>query len=108
MAYGHGGRRPGSGRKPNIILAERQTLSEKAREHTDDALQTLVEVCKDKKAPPAARVQAANALIDRGYGKPPQAVEIGGIGGDDLTVTNLNMDVSAEDAARLYQDIIKS
>jgi hypothetical protein len=25
----------------------------------------------DAKAPPAARVAAANALLDRGYGKPP-------------------------------------
>ena len=26
------------------------------------------------KSPPAARVSAANALLDRGYGKPPQHI----------------------------------
>ena len=28
----------------------------------------------DDKAPPAARVAAANALLDRGYGKPTQPI----------------------------------
>jgi hypothetical protein len=28
----------------------------------------------DAKAPPAARLSAANALLDRGYGKPAQEV----------------------------------
>jgi hypothetical protein len=28
----------------------------------------------DEKAPPAARVAAANALLDRGYGKPTQPI----------------------------------
>ena len=28
----------------------------------------------DQKAPPAARVAAANALLDRGYGKPTQPI----------------------------------
>ncbi len=35
---------------------------------------------EDKKAPPAARVSAATAVLDRGWGKPrqEQEVEIGG------------------------------
>ncbi len=33
---------------------------------------------EDKKAPSAARVSAATAILDRGWGKPGQAVEIGG------------------------------
>jgi hypothetical protein len=31
---------------------------------------------KDPKAPAAARVSAAQALLDRGYGKPAQAIEV--------------------------------
>ena len=30
--------------------------------------------CDDEKAPPAARVAAANSLLDRGYGKPTQPI----------------------------------
>jgi len=45
-------------------------VRELAREHTAVALGTLVTVMKNAKAPPAARVAAANALLDRGYGRP--------------------------------------
>ena len=46
-----------------------------AREHTDLAITTLVDIAKQTKAAPAARVAAASALLDRGWGpgmaKPP-------------------------------------
>jgi hypothetical protein len=35
---------------------------------------TLLAVMSDGKAPPAARVSAAIAILDRGYGRPAQAV----------------------------------
>ena len=65
-----GGARPGSGRKKAIHNELKVAIRDKARDHADEALRVLVEVAKDKKAPPAARVSAANALLDRGYGKP--------------------------------------
>lgn len=64
------GRPKGSRNKLNLALGNR--LSDLAREHTEVALRTLVSVMKDKKAPHAARVTAANSLLDRGYGKPVQ------------------------------------
>jgi|SRR5580658_8213556 hypothetical protein len=50
-------------------------VEEAAREYTTDALATLARICTDAAAPPAAQVSAANALLDRGWGKPKQAVE---------------------------------
>lgn len=50
-----------------------------AREQTVDALKTLETIHKNPKAPPAARVAAANALLDRGWGKARQALEMGGL-----------------------------
>jgi Family of unknown function (DUF5681) len=47
-----------------------------ARERTQDALDTLASVMRDPKAPAAARVSAAQALLDRGYGKPAQAIGV--------------------------------
>lgn len=44
-----------------------------ARSHTQRALQVLQGVMDQPEAPPAARVAAANALLDRGWGKPAQA-----------------------------------
>ena len=46
-----------------------------ARQHTRAAVTTLVSVMEDKKAPAAARVTAASALLDRGYGKAVQHIE---------------------------------
>jgi hypothetical protein len=42
-----------------------------ARQHTAGAIETLVRVHKNPKAPPAARVAAATAIIDRGWGRAP-------------------------------------
>ena len=47
-----------------------------AREHTEDAIKALAEVCTSKKAPAAARVSAASALLDRGHGKARQTVDL--------------------------------
>jgi hypothetical protein len=44
-------------------------LRELARQHTDTALKTLIEICEHGENE-SARVTAANALLDRGYGKP--------------------------------------
>ena len=45
-----------------------------ARLHTDEAIQTLVTVMNDSKAPPSARVGAATAVLDRGWGRPLQSI----------------------------------
>lgn len=50
-----------------------------ARGHTETAINVLAGVMNQSDAPPAARVSAASAILDRGWGKPAQAV----IGGDD-------------------------
>jgi hypothetical protein len=43
-----------------------------ARAQTALAIRTLTGVCGSKAAPAAARVSAAQALLDRGWGKPAQ------------------------------------
>lgn len=46
-----------------------------ARSHTRTAINVLVGVMRNKDATPAARVAAANAILDRGWGKASQPVE---------------------------------
>jgi hypothetical protein len=41
-----------------------------ARSHTETAVKTLASIMNMADAPPAARVGAASALLDRGWGKP--------------------------------------
>src|SRR5262249_43309271 len=49
-----------------------------ARKFTVEAVETLAHVMRQPKAPPAARVMAANALLDRGWGKAAQLVAVDG------------------------------
>ena len=68
-----GGFREGAGRlsgSTNKSSPEQsQRLSELAKTYTEEALQTLVDVARNGRTD-AARVSAANALLDRAYGKP--------------------------------------
>ena len=75
MATGHGGARPGSGRKPGKVSKAKLDIAERARTHGEAALRTLAEIMQDTDAPHNARVSAANALLDRGYGRPLQGVD---------------------------------
>ena len=47
-----------------------------ARAHSKLAIKVLRQVAAQHDAPPAARVSAAQALLDRGWGKPEQQVEV--------------------------------
>lgn len=73
---GSGGPRPGAGRPKSEVRAARRELIDAAKEYAPQALKVLIEVAQDKDAPPSARVSAANGLLDRGYGRPHQAVDI--------------------------------
>jgi hypothetical protein len=48
-----------------------------ARSHTRTAVNVLVGIMRSKDATAAARVSAANAVLDRGWGKATQPVEGG-------------------------------
>ena len=52
------------------------TVTTLARMHTTQALAVLREIVDDPKAPPAARATAAQALLDRGWGKAPIQIDL--------------------------------
>ena len=74
---GVSGNPDGRPKRPETIEARRVVADVKAaaRDLTLDAMDTLKQVMKDPKAPPAARVGAATAILDRGWGKPTQPIE---------------------------------
>jgi hypothetical protein len=55
-----------------------------ARGRTRTALRVLAAVMRNPKTPPAARIAAANAILDRGWGKAPQAIQNGDEGAFEL------------------------
>ena len=72
-----GGRREGAGRKPGEVPKAKRDLADMAKGYAEDALMVLVRAMGDETVPASARISAATALLDRGYGKPAQAVAHG-------------------------------
>ncbi|WP_240233603.1 hypothetical protein [Devosia lacusdianchii] len=103
MKSNRGGIRPGAGRpqggKSRATKQAKATLSELARAYTTTALNVLVSVAQ-KGESESARVAAANAILDRGYGKPKQSHEVAGPGGGPIPTVDLT-NMSDDDLNRL-------
>lgn len=56
-------------------------VREACRALTEIAVLTLKQVMTDEDAPASARVSAANAVLDRAWGKPESDVRVGGLPG---------------------------
>ncbi len=69
-----------------------------ARQHTLAAVETLVSVMEDLKAPHSARVAAANGLLDRGHGKATQHIEAEVTVYDSLSLADKQALLAALDA----------
>jgi Family of unknown function (DUF5681) len=72
---GKGGKRstswkPGQSGNPRGRPRVVADVRELARRYTADAMSVLAAIMSDPKVVPAARVSAATALLDRGWGKP--------------------------------------
>ena len=62
------GRSGNPGGRPRVLA----DLVDLTRAHTVEAVQALIDIFSDGEAPPSARVAAANAVLDRGWGRPTQ------------------------------------
>jgi hypothetical protein len=56
---------------------DERKIDELAREHTEQALETIVSIMQAGKTE-KAQLAAAQYIIDRGYGKAPQSLEMNG------------------------------
>jgi hypothetical protein len=84
-----GGKRAGAGRPKGsralTLLAptgERTAFYEAARHYDQEALRVIVSVFMDERQPASLRLVAANDLLDRAYGRPPMAVQVGATTGE--------------------------
>ena len=64
------------GRPKGALNKATAAVKEVAGEYGPEAISTLAEIMRSPEHPAAARVSAANGLLDRAYGKPTQAVEV--------------------------------
>jgi hypothetical protein len=82
--------RRSSGGRPRVL----GDIQELARQKSPEAIETLTDIMQNAKAPPAARVAAANSLLDRGYGRPLQVSQ-------SLRVTVRAEDLSDDELATI-------
>jgi len=68
-------------------MPDGRTLSEAAREHSPEALRVLVDALSN----PDTALAAAKEILDRGFGRPAQAVEITGEDGGPVQVTRIEL-----------------
>lgn len=82
-----GGKRAGAGRKKGSIdrarPAEKAEFAQVAKQFAPRALQNLIDIATNPESVDSARVAASKELIDRAYGRAPQAVDVEG----DLAIT---------------------
>jgi hypothetical protein len=87
-----GGKRPGAGRKRGTrnraTIEQQATLCELARQRTAVAIAALERIARKGKSE-AAVVSAATALLDRGYGRPAQTMELAGPGGGPIRTMDM-------------------
>lgn len=90
---------PGKSGNPNGRPKKVQDAKTKAEEHVDAAMSVLVKALKDED--PKIRIAAANAILDRGLGKPKQSVEM------KADVTNHGSE-PVSDTARWIEDTLRA
>jgi hypothetical protein len=61
-------------------------LTQLCQAHTEEMVGVLVEIARSENASPAARVVAAQAVLDRGNGKPMQSHEFSGRDGKPIPI----------------------
>ena len=87
------------GRSPRIG-PNGETAAQLARMHTADAFRWLVEVGENPRSPAMARVAAAVAIHDRGWGKPTEYVDLDATVKSNMPIINLTLTrLVADDAA---------
>jgi hypothetical protein len=66
------------GQSPNAggLSREKRGLIDLARERSPAALDKIFAIMNDETVPPAVQLAAAGMILDRGYGKPRQSVEV--------------------------------
>jgi hypothetical protein len=74
-----------AGRPKGSLNRATAEVKKAAQKYTKNAVKTLLEIM-EKGENESARVSAAREILDRGYGKPMQAVEHTGEGGGPVAI----------------------
>lgn len=79
------------GGRPKKLLPDGRSLVDLAKCHTETAVNALANILMSPTAPEAARISAATALLDRGWGRPSQSMELSGKVDGDFTISKIEL-----------------
>lgn len=91
--------RPNAGGRPK----HPKEFKELVKEHTVEALQTVIDIMNDKEAKPTDRLKASELIIDRAYGKAAQPI----VGDGEHDAIQINI-LDPEQRRRLINEFIAS
>ena len=95
------GRPPGGqkfgGRQKGTLNKVTADIRVMAQTYGPEAVDTLAEIMRDESKPDAARIAAAKELLDRGFGKSPQSLDLSS---SDGTLTPAVIQLMAVDKAQ--------
>ena len=103
-AWQKGGVSPNPGGRPAVI----RDLREAAQGYSEEALTVLAGVMRDADAPPAAKVAAARELLDRGFGKALQAVDVNSKVDIGATAAQVLMDLANRGKAAKAAELLRA
>ena len=86
---GRQGFAPGRSGNPSGRPKRDKHVAELARTYTVEAINALAKILKKPDATDGAVIAAAEALLNRGWGRAPQSVELSGPGGGPIAVAEL-------------------
>ncbi|MEP6898699.1 MAG: hypothetical protein ABI870_09225 [Rhodanobacter sp.] len=97
------------GRTTGALNKATKTIKELAQPYGEEALSELVKIMRDSEAPHATRVAASREILDRGYGKASQAVDIKS---SDGSMAPRGLDhfygvTNPVECARIYQQVMQ-
>jgi len=73
-----GGKREGAGKPIGAATILKLTIKERAAALGEDAITVMAEIMNDAEVQPQVRLAACDKLLDRGFGKPKQEMEVSG------------------------------
>ena len=94
MANGNG-KHEGTEEGVTIIASRDDVLRRLCRKHAPEAVRVALQIMRDRTKPPASRLSAATIILDRGYGKAPQALQLQNADGESIPIRTIEVVLDA-------------
>lgn len=92
--------------KAKAVALEHHELQQLARENATLAMQTLIEISRNPRAPEATRIAASAVILDRGYGKASQTTITANVGnGKNNQLTGDELDKRVDKALKRVEEL---